>query len=705
MSSPDADANLDEFLNMLEEGSEDGPEVAKAAVPGSPPRDLSKLTSEDIFGTLSPSPKKKRRKTTTTTGLVENHGWLSQFGGETSTSTAKGGSGAKKNLSLDLKPKSIVATNSKVAPGLDTNQYVIDHFSRIRLYRTSIALYFDDSMSPESVLKERNLGLQYVSLMSLNLWFRTKKGDEKNIWTSGVLVRKQPGMRKSAKGNEYAIWEVNDLKEVEKCWSLFLFSGAASSSALMALSIGSVIDITSPSIMDGSSGSSSNSGTLKLSVNNANQIRLIGTAKDFGYCRSKRKDGKDCTAVVNTWECNVCVHHASSELKKMNYKKSKSNVSFDKPPKFGETKSASFSSEPNQEGVVTMNFGKPASGSGMRKHTGSTLSQQPTPSCIPVGLKKSNARMELQGTSVCNELKRNTLTTGNSANINFKQEKNTLLEKEPLKAIPSKPLNLDPTKTRHLTERDRDILSALDGTNDSNGKDKDKADKKENGKNAFSQEIASQIASNPSAGGLNLMKYLSKPDKYSSDPLHTRKEEQEPVGMTRKTLMNMKKALDFVKSNGPIRKEDPNAIKKKASSHSDSKDKAGKTVKGLAKGNSKTKVEVEFDFESEDFKEILNAKSAHEDTVNDLKQEEYFDKLTMKEAIENKMLNTFSVATNAVMCRQCKYVALSQSDFCKEQRHQIRVVKATKRFFKCKDCGNRTMSLDRLPKHRKLKIF
>lgn len=41
---------------------------------------------------------------------------------------------------------------------------------------------------------------------------------------------------------------------------------------------------------------------------------------------------------------------------------------------------------------------------------------------------------------------------------------------------------------------------------------------------------------------------------------------------------------------------------------------------------------------------------------------------------------------------------MSASELCRREGHPIRTIKATKRFFQCKDCKQRTISLDRLPK-------
>jgi len=47
---------------------------------------------------------------------------------------------------------------------------------------------------------------------------------------------------------------------------------------------------------------------------------------------------------------------------------------------------------------------------------------------------------------------------------------------------------------------------------------------------------------------------------------------------------------------------------------------------------------------------------------------------------------------------QCKYTAEKRSDRCVSEGHNVKVHNALKRFFKCKDCGQRTTSLNKLPK-------
>ncbi|OXA58463.1 protein MCM10 homolog [Folsomia candida] len=723
MSSFEND-NLDDFLDLLENDADENDKTQSSGSSSAPSsstlvttpfkKPLQELTYEDLFG--SPEKKKARKSEDEESGndrtKVEScaNSVVAQLG------------------SRPVKPLTIKTASSSVGE-FDTSQLIIDHFSRIRLFKTSISLYLEEGMTQESVLRERNFGLQYVSLLNFTFWYRTKGAETKNFWTSGVLVRKQPGVRKSAKGNEYSLWEVNDLKQLDKSWTLFLFSSAVSAPSLADIRVGSLIDITTPSVMDSNKG-----GPIKFSINNSNQVRLVGSAKDFGFCQSKRKDGKDCTAVVNTWECCTCIHHATSELKKM--KSGASSKKRERKPGVSFAQGTAFDHPPlnlHGEGVRTVNFGKPVTG--LSKQSSSFTSAPKVPINLP---GKGLTRMELQGSSVCSEVKRNSLSIGNATSVSFKKENNQLLAKLPsiVNPVPKPALNLDPFKTRHLTEKDRLILSALGSpsksaelaeNNDDDGDDstsqqtskKDKKLQKQQSVKPCSAEIASRIVSNPTSGSLNFMKYLTvgkdkNGQKTSEYNLHdTRRKEAEPISMTRETLRNMKKALDLVKSKGPIQRKDPNGgiqkrkslpsglkINDNSSSISASGSGGSSSSKTSASGSSsRGGLEVEFDFESDEFKNILNAKSVYDEHTTDLVQAEYFDKLVKKEAIENKLLNTFSIATNAVMCKQCKYVALGQSEYCKEQHHQIRVVKATKRFFKCKDCGNRTMSLDRLPKH------
>jgi len=60
-------------------------------------------------------------------------------------------------------------------------------------------------------------------------------------------------------------------------------------------------------------------------VSNSGQLLVIGRSKDYGKCKSLRKDGQPCTKVVNLSTCPYCEHHMAGEYKKINSKRANLN--------------------------------------------------------------------------------------------------------------------------------------------------------------------------------------------------------------------------------------------------------------------------------------------------------------------------------------------------------------------------------------------
>lgn len=169
----------------------------------------------------------------------------------------------------------------------------------------------------------------------------------------------------------------------------------------------------------------------------------------------------------------------------------------------------------------------------------------------------------------------------------------------------------------------------------------------------------------------------------------------EPV---RKNTMNRAKlnAIKFVQSNGPIKKIDPNSTKNPTTSVK-KRFTPDSVVEELNPKKSKL---AESEFISDRFKRMMATTSRHTDLLeqrDDDEQEKYFKKQEMKEQMEEKMANTFKIACKAVRCLKCKYTSFSASDLCKKEGHPLRVFDATKRFFKCGNCQNRTVSLEIVP--------
>lgn len=50
-----------------------------------------------------------------------------------------------------------------------------------------------------------------------------------------------------------------------------------------------------------------------------------------------------------------------------------------------------------------------------------------------------------------------------------------------------------------------------------------------------------------------------------------------------------------------------------------------------------------------------------------------------------------------ILCWQCSYTAMKLADKCKTERHTIVKSETSKRFFKCKHCGKRKISIHKYP--------
>lgn len=168
--------------------------------------------------------------------------------------------------------------------------------------------------------------------------------------------------------------------------------------------------------------------------------------------------------------------------------------------------------------------------------------------------------------------------------------------------------------------------------------------------------------------------------------------------LRRKTMDKAKlNAIKLVQATGPIKKIDPNSTKSSPSTGIKKRFLPDTDVEELNPKKSKL---AESDLISDRFKKMMAATSRHTDLLeqrDDEEMEKYFKKHEMKEKMEEKMTNTFKIACKAVRCLKCKYTSFSASDMCKKEGHPLKVFDSMKRFFKCGNCQNRTVTLEIVP--------
>lgn len=125
-----------------------------------------------------------------------------------------------------------------------------------------------------------------------------------------MIVNKGTAQTSNA-GSQYVIWRLSDLKGDMKTVSLFLFKSAFKE--LWKTAVGMIIAVLNPSVFS----RKDNNGESSLSIDSAQRVMILGRSKDYGICKSKKKNGEPCTAVVNLGVCEFCVYHVKQEYGKM----------------------------------------------------------------------------------------------------------------------------------------------------------------------------------------------------------------------------------------------------------------------------------------------------------------------------------------------------------------------------------------------------
>lgn len=173
-----------------------------------------------------------------------------------------------------------------------------------------------------------------------------------------------------------------------------------------------------------------------------------------------------------------------------------------------------------------------------------------------------------------------------------------------------------------------------------------------------------------------------------------------------------RKAIEKIKLSGGLEKQDPNSIRKKITSEQKKliAEKVEKDLKkdtetnknnGRLEKTPKRKLVGGLDLDDPNIRALIDKQSSYSDALAEEDAEKmanYFGFLEKKEEIENKMATTFSIECKVVSCNQCGYSRVTKpGKICKDEQHELKWSKGEKRFFKCKECGNRTITVEKIP--------
>ncbi|EPQ64496.1 Bgt-4474 [Blumeria graminis f. sp. tritici] len=116
---------------------------------------------------------------------------------------------------------------------------------------------------------------------------------------------------KNEKRGKFMAVTLTDLK-----WELDLFLFDSAFEKFWKLTVGTIIAILNPQIMPPPRGRE-DTGKFSLTLNSdADTVLEIGTARDLGFCKSIKRDGKTCSSWVDKRHTEFCDYHVNASLQK-----------------------------------------------------------------------------------------------------------------------------------------------------------------------------------------------------------------------------------------------------------------------------------------------------------------------------------------------------------------------------------------------------
>jgi len=225
--------------------------------------------------------------------------------------------------SVDNPPRKKADPKSNVPPSEVTEADA----SQFEPYSTA---HLSKRIIPHQVLTRTLTGKKTFLVPDL---LRTVKGPdfsgpdiEEDVVVFAIIAKKTQPMNhnqnaKNEKRGKYMIMGLTDLK-----WELDLFLFDSAFDKFWKLTPGTIIAILNPGFMPPPKGRA-DTGKFSLVLNSdADTILEIGSARDLGFCKSVKKDGKTCDSWVDKRHTEFCDFHVNQTLAKTHSKRMEVNT-------------------------------------------------------------------------------------------------------------------------------------------------------------------------------------------------------------------------------------------------------------------------------------------------------------------------------------------------------------------------------------------
>ncbi|XP_010957720.1 protein MCM10 homolog isoform X2 [Camelus bactrianus] len=583
----------------------------------------------------------------------------------------------------------------------------VEAFSGLRLRKPRVS---------STEMNKNMTGRKLIRLSQLKEKMASEKLEEIDWVTFGVILKKITP-QSSNSGKTFSIWRLNDLRDLTRYVSLFLFGEVHKQ--LWKTEQGTVVGLLNANPMKPKDGSEE----VCLSIDHPQKILIMGEALDLGTCKAKKKNGEPCTQIVNLNDCEYCQYHIQAQYKKLSARRAdlQSTFSGGRIPKKFARKGISLKERLCQDGFYYGGVSSASYAASIAAAVAPKKKIQTTLTNLVVKgtdliLQETRQKLGIPQKSLsCSEEFRELMDLPTCGARNLKHHlakatpSGTMGSLKPAFQSISASALLKQQKQRMLEMRKKKSEDIQKRFLQSSSEVKSLA--------APSSSLQPPLQSPPVGAEFPRMEgapatqtpKLARGISEGDDVLFF--DESPPPRPKLSALAEAKKlaAITKLRAKGQmLQKTDPNSIKKKLKKPQDVlevKERAEMSSilspqdeGGLEPARKKRREQLAY-LESEEFQTILKAKSRHTGILKEAEaelQEQYFEPLVKKEQMEEKMRSIREVKCRVVTCKTCAYTHFKPLETCVSEQHNYHWHDGVKRFFKC-PCGNRSISLDRLP--------